>query len=385
MRITFALDAALPDSGAQYAQKVCTAAALSRRGHDVTVLAPRFRGGERASAGDLRAYYQTTGDFDVAEVPVGRLGGEAAWKTVLAWRQAHHPGAKAADMIYTRKLEMLALAAWLGKRVVFDHYRPWGDQFPWARPAFRRLMTRPHFLGAVLHSRFAQESFERLGISAGRLLVAHNGYDPAHLEPVLARAEARARLGLAQDRAIVVYAGRLNRKKGLDVVLELAALAPEVLFLLIGSEGEGAIESAAAACENVRIERWMPAGAVAPWLYAADVLLIPPSRAPLDRHRNCVLPIKTFHYLAAGRAILAPDNPDTAELLKDGETARLVPPDDAQAAARALKGLIAVPEDAARLGTNARTLAQRLTWDRRAEKIEAFLEDRLAALRRDTP
>src|ERR1700760_3858052 len=70
-----------------------------------------------------------------------------------------------------------------------------------------------------------------------------------------------------------------------------------------------------------------------PYLFAADILIIPPSRAPLDRFGDCVLPLKTFAYLAAGRAILAPRSPDTAELLRDGETALLVPPDDSEAAA----------------------------------------------------
>jgi len=91
-----------------------------------------------------------------------------------------------------------------------------------------------------------------------------------------------------------------------------------------------------------------------------------------------VLPLKLFAYLAAGRPILAPAAPDTAELLQDGENALLVPPGDAVAAAAALDRL-RDPVLAARLGAAAYARSGELTWDRRAEKIEAFLTHRLNA------
>ena len=123
---------------------------------------------------------------------------------------------------------------------------------------------------------------------------------------------------------------------------------------------------------------WQGPAALPAWLHAADVLLIPPSRAPLEQYRNCVLPLKLFAYLAAGRPILAPEAPDTAELLRDGENALLVPPGDPAAAAAALDRL-REPGLAARLGAAAAALATELTWDKRAEKIEAFLAARLSA------
>jgi glycosyltransferase involved in cell wall biosynthesis len=111
------------------------------------------------------------------------------------------------------------------------------------------------------------------------------------------------------------------------------------------------------------------------------MLLVPPSRAPLERFRHSVLPMKLFAYFAAGRPILAPRLPDTAELLVHERTALLVAPDDSRQAAAALDRLIAEPELAARLGADARRLADGLSWDHRAAKIEAFLEARLAAQR----
>jgi glycosyltransferase involved in cell wall biosynthesis len=264
----------------------------------------------------------------------------------------------------------------------FEHYRPWPDRLPWLRPLFRRAARAEHNLGYILHSEFAAGSFRRLGVAPDKILVAHNGFDPGRMRPPLDRAAARAALGLPPDRTIAVYAGRVSPRKGLDRLLEAAALRPEILFLLVGSEGEGPIEAAARGRENVRILPWQLPETLPPFLFAADILVIPPSRAPLERFGDCVLPLKTFAYLAAGRPILAPRSPDTAELLRDDETALLVTPDDAEAAAEGLARLAADPALRARLGANAARLADGLSWNARAVRIAAFLEERLDAVRR---
>jgi glycosyltransferase involved in cell wall biosynthesis len=89
--------------------------------------------------------------------------------------------------------------------------------------------------------------------------------------------------------------------------------------------------------------------------------------------------MKLFSYLAAGRPILAPEAPDTAELLRHGESAFLVRPDDPEAASAALDRLLQERALAARIAQAALALSDRLTWDSRAEKITAFLEGGLAA------
>ena len=206
--------------------------------------------------------------------------------------------------------------------------------------------------------------------------MAHNGFDPPAER--LDKPTARTRLDLPADRPIALYAGRINGAKGLDTVLALAERRPEVLFVLVGSEGKGEIERTAARRGNVRVYPWAEPGALPAWLFAADVLIVPPSRAPLEKQRTCVLPIKLFAYLAAGRPILAPAAADTAELLEHGSNAWLVPADDPEAAAEGLDRMLGDGALSARLSANALRLSESLTWDRRAEKIEGFLRERLA-------
>ena len=359
-------------------QTINTVAALSRRGHAVTLLMPQGADDRELSAADLKAWFGVEGDFRLVQRP-SRWAGEALLPSLMWLRQVFRdPEAGAADLLYSRIPAMLAMGHLSPLPFATDHYRPWPDDLPAIRPLIRRAARQRSCLGLIIHSRYAAESYRRAGVDDAQILVAHNGTEAA--AATLDRAEARSLLGLPRVRSIAVYAGRINAEKGLDQVLALARLRPEVLFLLVGSEGDGPIEQEAAGQENVRILPWAEPASLPAWLQAADVLLIPPSRAPLQRYRNCVLPMKLFAYLAAGRPILAPVSPDTAELLKHDVNALLVPPEQPRVAAAALDRLLGDPGLAERLGAGARLLSKDLTWDRRAEKVSAFLEARLRAI-----
>lgn len=376
MRIVYPLTWSRLGRQACREQSVNTAAALARRGHEVTLLMPLGAGDPPLSAPALRDWFGVEGDFRLVQRP-SRWAGEALARTLMRLSEAFRdPELRGADLIYSRIPAMLAVGQRSPLPFATDHYRPWPDELPWARSLFRRAAAHPDCLGLVLHSEYAAEAYRRAGIAGERILVAHNGFTPPADLP--GKAAARARLGLPLDRAIIVYAGRLNEAKGLGRLLATAALRPRMLFLLVGSEGDGPIERAAAAYANVRIVPWAEPAALPFWLRAADVLLIPPSRAPLERFRNCVLPMKLFAYLAAGRPILAPESPDTAELLVHGRTAWLVPPDAPAAAADGLDRLLGDPRLAGRLGEAALRLSEGLSWDARAGRIAAFLQARLA-------
>lgn len=384
MRILYVYDAFMPATGADTEQVVNTVSALSRQGHTLELLLPGSSTGPGEST-TLREYYQVKGDFRV-HLLKGRyhaLRGLEKWSHAL--RATGHPAVTSVDLIYTRNLP----AAWSflrnGKRVVYEHFRPWGDQHPPLQPFLRHILRHPKLVGAVFHSQHALQSYLRLGIPESRLLVAHNGWDPARMEPRLSRPEARAALGLEPNRFTVVYSGRMNARKGLEIILESARRAPELGFVLVGSEGEGPVEQEARTLGNVRVVPWQRFGDLAPWLYAANALVIPPSLAPLQRHGNTVLPIKVFLYLAAGRVLLAPVAPDTAELLSDGRNAALVPPGDIDATVSRLRDLAANPAEAERLAQGALTTAESLTWDARAKRIADFIARRMAATETSLP
>ena len=96
---------------------------------------------------------------------------------------------------------------------------------------------------------------------------------------------------------------------------------------------------------------------------------------------STVLPIKTYSYLAAGRVIVAPRLPDVVEVLRDGDNALLVTPDDLDQAVAVVRRAVGEPGLAQRLGARAAADAPLYTWQARAALIHQFMKQRLQAAR----
>lgn len=291
-----------------------------------------------------------------------------------------------ADLVYTRNFWVAWMAILFGQKVAFDHYRPWPDQIPPLRFWLYRLLCHPRFIVKICHSEYTRRKYLALGIPEDKVRCVRNGFEPARLESRIPVEEAKRRIGVPVDRKTVVYTGRVNHKKGLGLAVEAAKQRPDVLFILVGSYGEGPIEVMARDVPNVRIVPYQPADKLADYVFAADILLIPPSWLPLAEFGSTVLPLKVFFYLASGRPILAGRTPDVAEVLRHDENAYLCPPDSVDELVRGIDALLADPARAARLAETALADSRTYTWDARAKRIFALIEERMRAapIRRGT-
>jgi glycosyltransferase involved in cell wall biosynthesis len=197
------------------------------------------------------------------------------------------------------------------------------------------------------------------------------------LRATLSNEAAKAAIGVPAGQKTVVYIGRLNHKKGLDLAIAAARQLPELLFLLVGSHGSGPIEDAVGAVDNIRIVPWQSSENLGPYIFAADVLLIPPSRQPLAKFGSTVLPLKLFLYMASGRPIVAGCTQDVGEVLRHQENAFLCVPDSVEALVAALRLVTQDDALATRLAAAAVTDSRTLTWDARAHRIDEAIRSRL--------
>jgi glycosyltransferase involved in cell wall biosynthesis len=282
-----------------------------------------------------------------------------------------------ADFIYTRNLWVAWLALLFGQRVVFDHYRPWPEQIPPLRPWIYYIFSHPRFLANISHSDYTRQKYLELGIQAQKLDCVHNGFDPQRLGTPLSVQVAKQQIGIDSSTKTVVYTGRINHKKGLELAIEAARRLPDHLFILVGAASPGLIQTLAAGVENVRIVPWQQPDALARYIYAADVLLIPPSVKPLTEFGSTVIPLKLYLYMGSGRPILAGDTPDVREILESGRNAVLTRPDCLDDLVAGIVALTSDRELAERLAAASLQDSRRFTWAARAKRISEIVARRL--------
>jgi glycosyltransferase involved in cell wall biosynthesis len=384
LRIAYSCHDSFPSPDTNTQQVFWTIAEVARLGVQVDLRIPSVAvGGAPNPRATIAAYYGAAGavhdGFSI--VPLGDRPA-ASWRNRgwFDWHVPHHLMAQSFDLIWTRDPLAAVTCVKAGLPVVFETYRPdfaTRARFGWWR---RACLGRTPLRGIVVHSRMTADAFAGTGWPEGRTLVAHNGYAPSLMEPRLDRVAARTSLGLPARDRLVVYAGHAGRAKGIEALIGLAAAVPGATFLLVGIDVSSPeapwIEGLArrAGARNVRLVPRVRVADVAAYLYAADVLVIPPTDEPLLRYRRTVTPMKLFTYLAAGRPILAPRLPDIEEVLTDGQTARLVPPRSVNDAAAALVALLSDAALQDHLSRSARAAAADYTWAERARRLVGFFE-----------
>ena len=287
-----------------------------------------------------------------------------------------------ADIYYSRDAFILYLLSKLRAKSSLAYE---AHQFPFSgRGAAlqRQVITRVGSVIAVT-PRLRQDLVQGRGADPGRTIVAHDGIRRARFDQLPDQASARGQLGWPQEAFIVGYVGRLHTlgmDKGVGALVEALAAIDGACLALVGGPDEMADELRRRWRElEMPPERFLYAGQVAPdqvprFLSAFDVCTLP---LPAETHfAQYASPMKLFEYMAAGRAIVASDLPSWSDVVRDGDTALLLPPDDVAAWSAAIDRLRNDDDLRIQLGENARKRAlEHYTWDKRAQRILAHIDE----------
>jgi len=213
------------------------------------------------------------------------------------------------------------------------------------------------------------------GVPDERITVIPNGVDLS-LFPETRDFRVKRELGL-QDRIVFGFVGYVRPWHGLDRVLSVFARRadPRLHLLIVGegpaSEGLRRMAAELGLSDRLTFTGTKPHSEIPRLLQAVDVALQPDATAYAS-------PLKLFEYMAAGCAVIAPDQPNIREILQDGETAMLFD----SGAENALETVIARLADddglRAHLGGAARReiVEKDYSWSGNARRVET-IADRL--------
>lgn len=280
------------------------------------------------------------------------------------------------DLIYTRNLASTYWLPLLNIHTIFATHDYSFHRHPRFIPFFMLGVRKGLLKGIVANSWGTAKLYQTAGIPKDSILVAHNGVNLGLFEPGLAQAEARRQLNLPLDVKIACYCGHLYEARGIEELLDCASVLQEVLFVFVGGYAKDVArrkrEAERMNLKNVIFRGHVPHREVPPYLYAADVLVMPyPTRvATVD----FMSPMKMFDYMAASRPIVATDLPTIREVLRDGHNALLVQPDSSEALMRGITMVLDDPSLADGIAEQAHRDVQRYTWDERARRVLRFIE-----------
>lgn len=215
-----------------------------------------------------------------------------------------------------------------------------------------------------------KDSFVKSGIPSKNILVAPDGVDFEMFDIQLSKERAREKLGLPQDKKIILYTGHLYKWKGIDVLTEAAGkLDKGTLVYLVGGM-EKDIQKLKNKESAAKIVGHRPYDEMPVWLKAADVLVLPNSSKE-EISKNWTSPMKLFEYMSAKRPIVASNLPSVREILGE-KNSLLVEPDDPAALAEGINKVLSDPAFSERVSAEAFKDVQGYTWPERVKNILSF-------------
>jgi glycosyltransferase involved in cell wall biosynthesis len=210
-----------------------------------------------------------------------------------------------------------------------------------------------------------------------RVLLLPNPFHVAACKPSVSPAAKRQELGLSPGDPVVGTVARLTRQKGVEFFVEAAAIVlrshPRAQFVLVG-DGELRPQVEAQIVDLDIASSFHFLGLRADYL---DIMATFDTFAMPSLWEG--LPYAPLEAMALGKPIVATDVTGLRDIIRDGATGRLVPPQDAEALAQAILALLDDKEGATRLGREAkRSLGQRFDPDRIASQTGKLYREILA-------
>lgn len=372
MKIHYLSPSLIPSRTANSIHVMEMCQAFAESGHEVALYA---QSDSSVPEIDIFAHYGVEPSFDIIRCkrPLFRkLPGDFIYASAIT-REAKKR--KLPDLFYGRHLYGVAAAAHLNVPVIYEAHTPPGNRLEGAIQNW--LYRRRNFVRLVVISESLRKEYLRIFplLPPEKIRVAHDGADLLKEKTPPSPPESwPGRPGAFQ----VGYVGHLYPGKGMEVIAALTHRLPHMDFHVIGGMEKNIVQwQNKGVGKNLRFHGFVAHGNLQWYLGRLDVVLAPYQRKVLGVGGKkdiapWMSPLKIFEYMAAGKAIVCSDLPVLREILSHETDAWLVPPEDLNLWAQALRTLEQNVELRLALGNAAhRKFTDHYTWEKRARAVLA--------------
>jgi glycosyltransferase involved in cell wall biosynthesis len=350
--------------------------ALRALGHEVIIVAPPSAEtesfGSDAGAVAVLKRYMPKWCYELMELAYSLV----AYRRLAAAVRQHQP-----DVLYERYNLFLPAGIWLARKyklpMLLEINAPileertrydglsltrlarWSQSYAWRKADMVLPVTQ------VL-----ADMVQAYGVPPERIVVIPNGINGDRFDGDIDVAAAKAALGL-QGQLVLGFTGFVRDWHGLDKVIDLIAADPPDALRTLLVVGDGPVradlEQQAARlgiAPRVHFTGIVERDDVAKYVAAFDIALQPAVVAYAS-------PLKLFEYLALGKAIVAPGQPNIREILSHEKNALLFDPAHPEQLAAAIQRLCVDPDLRLHVAAGARAaiVEQQLTWKANAQRV----------------
>jgi hypothetical protein len=194
------------------------------------------------------------------------------------------------------------------------------NPYPWHVAAARRLRSKYNIPWICLNLDFDdvgggwQHFLNDAGDADGHLFLSHWGYENApvqnkiHLDSGVSELAESFGARQAADQVNIVYLGKLSKLGGLDVLLALPKLVPDLnVRFIYGGKGSphavAQLNAVAASDSRIDFRGFVKDDEVKQLFDSADIFINP--RDPHDVVNDMVFPSKIMHYLRTGKTVVS--------------------------------------------------------------------------------
>ncbi len=364
--------------------------ALQDLGHEVRIVGPEVHHGDSGSGGSPGWVGKLKAGLPSALYELA----EASYSLVAYRRLMKAVSAFSPDVIYERYALFQPAGVWASRRtgvpLLLEVNAPYAiarrKYGTMALGGFADRVERFTFRGATRVFPVTQvlaDILVGMGVQRDRVRVIPNGINPKDFAAVPSTEQAKTGFGL-QGRMVIGFIGFVREWDRLDRIVSWLARRPadDPAMLLIVGDGpvRAALEAQALAlgiAHKLKFTGVVPRSSVPAAAAAFDVALqtaLVPYASPL-----CL-----FEYMALGKAILAPDQPNHHEVLVGGVDCELYDPDDDAGIEKRLDILSSDAALRTRLGAAARQALQdrQYLWAGNAQRVTEAAADAVSALKR---
>lgn len=232
--------------------------------------------------------------------------------------------------------------------------------------------------GLIVINRIIKEKLcERFKIPPEHIIVHPNGIDLAvfHLDDSIIG--ARKKLGLPQDKKIILYIGKCYNWKGLHTFVDAAELLQSdasLFFYLVGDTQQNLKKAISRELlpSSVHCVAHQEIKEIPLWLSASNVRVALGTKGNEYSYYH-TSPMKLFEYMAIpGRAIVAAKTPAIGEIVSE-EQVYFYQPDDANDLAEKILYALEHSQESVMRSQKAFEHVKEFTWDLRAKSIVQFM------------